>query len=765
MRPRPSQWSPASGRSTARSPFASPEWSVDRVRSLLLWLGAALPAASALTFTAVAWSHLGDGGRALLLIGVTTVSVGSALGLVRRLPATAEAFTALSIALAVIDWLALRRAGIAAGTSGTAWWAIGTLTVSTFAFALGRAVGRRTTRVAIALLVPLSLELVVATVAGAAWSGALLSSLIAGAIAPAWRWLQRRPEYAPARVVLMVHCITMWSLAVGLVATVRAHSLPQSLVPAAVILTLGLAPAALLRSATAPGNFEILATLVCAVVPGALVVAAATTIGPQGLLAWSAAVAAVVVVVAPSLPRRWILPAFIAASIFAAPGLVFGATAALSAITGPLAWLRDAWHGSLDAPARASFAGPRGTTVWRFGWPSVFALGASVVAIAGVATPRRGRDAFIPLTLAVGGVLGVAAMVACLVPVVAGASALTATATATTVLCALPVAAATVDRSRPELGVVLLPVAILPAIAATGWAALTSTASIVVLGVVCFAALFATVIAASEWMRAALGAFSGAVAITLAGVVTRASASGPATAGFAVVVAACVILLVGVHGRRRVFGGAALEVVGVRGLVVGTSIVARQTPWLAGALTVTVPVLLAAAARVDRRAVYSVAAGTAALGATWAWLAVAQVGVVEAYTAPAAVLALGVGLLQWRRGPARSWIALAPPIVLALGPTLVLGIARDDGVRNIVSAVMAFAIVGIGAWHPLQAPLVLGSVALLTLALDTFGPAVARLPRWLSLAIIGVLLMWIGATFEKRRDGARRATRALLDLG
>ncbi len=90
------------------------------MRSLLLWVGAALLAASALTFTAVAWAHLGDGGRALLLVGVTVLSVGSALGLARRLPATAEAFTALSIALALIDWLALRRAGIAVRFLGQA---------------------------------------------------------------------------------------------------------------------------------------------------------------------------------------------------------------------------------------------------------------------------------------------------------------------------------------------------------------------------------------------------------------------------------------------------------------------------------------------------------------------------------------------------------------------------------------------------------------------------------------------------------------------
>ena len=34
------------------------------------------------------------------------------------------------------------------------------------------------------------------------------------------------------------------------------------------------------------------------------------------------------------------------------------------------------------------------------------------------------------------------------------------------------------------------------------------------------------------------------------------------------------------------------------------------------------------------------------------------------FTAPAAVVALAVGVFEWRRGPARSWLALGP----AIGP-------------------------------------------------------------------------------------------------
>ena len=192
-------------------PPGAPEWTVDRVRSLLLWVGAALLAASALTFTAVAWSHLGDGGRAALLATVTGVFTGLALALRRRLPASAEAFTALSIALALIDWQALRRAGLTSGNSTSASWAIGTGVVAGFAFVLGRAVRARSSRVAIAILLPLSLELFVGTVANAAWSGALGLAIIAAGMVVGARVVSDRDRLVQG--TLELHAFVTWSLA------------------------------------------------------------------------------------------------------------------------------------------------------------------------------------------------------------------------------------------------------------------------------------------------------------------------------------------------------------------------------------------------------------------------------------------------------------------------------------------------------------------------------------------------------------------------
>ena len=180
-------------------------------------------------------------------------------------------------------------------------------------------------------------------------------------------------------------------------------------------------------------------------------------------------------------------------------------------------------------------------------------------------------------------------------------------------------------------------------------------------------------------------------------------------------------------------------------------------------LTALVPVLLLAALRRERATLYGIGAVLAAVGATWAWLATAHVGVVEAYTVPAAAGALAIGLIGWRTGPARSWLTLGPAIALLLGPT-VASPSRPTTRHAPIAAVVAFAIVVAGALETAPGPARVGigrSGPRGRHVRPRCGPA----PRWLPLAIVGVLLMWVGATFERRRDGARRATERLMHFG
>ena len=104
-------------------------------------------------------------------------------------------------------------------------------------------------------------------------------------------------------------------------------------------------------------------------------------------------------------------------------------------------------------------------------------------------------------------------------------------------------------------------------------------------------------------------------------------------------------------------------------------------------------------------------------------------------------------------------------MVLGIGPTLAIGIADDDPVRLVVSAVLSTAAVLVGALRRLQAPLCLGAAALIALGIDQWGDDLVRMPRWITLGVAGMVLMWIGATFEHRRRNWRRASEVIAHFG
>jgi hypothetical protein len=95
----------------------APESRPEVVRDVFLWLGSALVAVAALIFALFAWRRLGDTGRAGLLFATTFLAAGGAWALLKRLPATAEALGGLTLALFLVDWFVLRKAGVGGGRS------------------------------------------------------------------------------------------------------------------------------------------------------------------------------------------------------------------------------------------------------------------------------------------------------------------------------------------------------------------------------------------------------------------------------------------------------------------------------------------------------------------------------------------------------------------------------------------------------------------------------------------------------------------------
>jgi uncharacterized membrane protein len=101
----------------------------------------------------------------------------------------------------------------------------------------------------------------------------------------------------------------------------------------------------------------------------------------------------------------------------------------------------------------------------------------------------------------------------------------------------------------------------------------------------------------------------------------------------------------------------------------------------------------------------------------------------------------------------------APALVLLLGPSLVLALAgQQPGSRLTAVVVVAAAALIDAARRRRQGGLVVASTALAVVAVQALGPSVRTLPAWSVMAACGVLLLWVGFTWERRRDQARHAT-------
>jgi hypothetical protein len=132
------------------------------------------------------------------------------------------------------------------------------------------------------------------------------------------------------------------------------------------------------------------------------------------------------------------------------------------------------------------------------------------------------------------------------------------------------------------------------------------------------------------------------------------------------------------------------------------------------------------------------------------------VATAEAYTLPAAAGLLVVALPRLRAG-APSWTAEGPATAVAVVPSAFLAVADPTALRLVlvVAAAAAFTVVGTLAHR--QAPFVVGTASLAGVVIGRLSPYAPLLPRWLTLGTAGLLLLVLGATYERRRQQAREA--------
>jgi hypothetical protein len=128
----------------------------------------------------------------------------------------------------------------------------------------------------------------------------------------------------------------------------------------------------------------------------------------------------------------------------------------------------------------------------------------------------------------------------------------------------------------------------------------------------------------------------------------------------------------------------------------------------------------------------------------------------EAYTLPAAAGLLVVALPRIRAG-ARSWTAEGAGLLVALAPSAMVVVAEPTALRLVLVVVAAAAVTVAGTLTHRQAPFVVGATVLVLVVVGRLGPYAPLLPRWITLGAAGLLLLVVGATYERRRQQAREA--------
>jgi hypothetical protein len=742
------------------------------VRDVLLWVGGLLLAIAALTFAAFAWQRLDDGGRAALLVFTTVASVAGAFGLRRRLAATAEVFASLGVVLFLVDWLALRRAGAGESMELSSWWAIGAALAAAGSLGLGRWFA--TTRLLMAVAGSAAAFLALASTAGtAATASGGLSIIGVGAVGASraaryFRW------YGSAASFVVAAILPVTAAGIAVVAgLVDARGGTIGLALAAALVGATPAAGAALRTTSNRARDGLIATSTVAVVAGAAVALSTQVDGPS-LAAVVAATTGGVAAVATFGPRAVRRGAFFGSTVALAVAAAFSFEAVMVAVGGPLASLGDAWAhepsasalSMLDALAEQQRAA-RAALVSIAVVVAVALLAAAPSSSARLRTsrsrdeqqaPREPHVTGAPLLAAIAAAIAVA-----LVPLTFDAN--LATASAVTALPAVGAVALVgpVARRRQRGGAAVEGLAISAAallVPATGWSLATEATTLLL----CAGLLTAT--AAAMWLspsrtvaRQLAGAGAGVSFVALS--VSAAMSAGAAwtEAGIVAVVASGVVMAAAtLWADERDGDGVLAEVVASAGLFVGMALAVGDRTHGAIACTLLVPAFAVAGTRAGRRG-YLVAASLAAVFATWAWLLAADVRLLEAYTLPAALGALVAGqVVAHGHRDASSWLVYAPGLLIAFLPSLALVVADDLLARAVALGAAAVAVAWLGAHFRLQAPLLIGVGSVVGLGLDTLGPIAGDLPRWLTIAIVGAVLVWFGATAD-RRITQLRATR------
>ncbi|MFE6646363.1 SCO7613 C-terminal domain-containing membrane protein [Nocardioides sp. NPDC057772] len=181
-------------------------------------------------------------------------------------------------------------------------------------------------------------------------------------------------------------------------------------------------------------------------------------------------------------------------------------------------------------------------------------------------------------------------------------------------------------------------------------------------------------------------------------------------------------------------------------------------PWLSILLILAAAGVSAhAIARSERRWLgwVGLSLGTIAL---WIRLVDTSVTTWESYTLPPAIALIAYGVVKLRLDrEVASLPVLGPGVFLALVPSVPAALQDPVSMRTAVLGIACLAFIIGGAWLRWAAPLIGGALVASVLALAQM-PSAESLRQWWVLGAAGLLLLFLGITWEARLHDLRRAT-------
>lgn len=708
-----------------------PEVSTGTAKNVLLILGGLLLTVAAAVFTVVSWGQLGIGGRAAVLAAFTALVMLAPVVLIRRrLTATAETMAGFAVALLLLDGYAARRVGLL----GVDSLDVSHYTAGVFGLtALILVAYARVTRLRGPAPVAVVLAQPVLPLLTGDWSETWLVAMLVATAALDVVLVRHGRGAVRATAASTGSGVAVLALLGGVPYALGSPSVGQALVRSvplvALVLLGGWVTWLLARHGDA--EREIWASVVAVgtaltliAVPAALAQPVLDGPGTDWRPLAYLVPALGVVLAAGRLPWRRVRPAVMGTGWLVAllttltvlPRLVV-------TLAAPFAWLDVLWTGTWNGREWPPFDMASPVDVVVLAVPATAFLAAAVRGAGGWPTAAgRGAGGWL-VKAATAGALAAGALVIVVAPQAFGMPYPVATAVQAALAVALAVAA---TRGRTPW-----------------WAAACA------------------LVAAPVSVRAAAYAFGSEPATLIVLPILAAAAAAMALSArlkelrlWAVGFAALFL------GLEAVAAGFSL---GARVLVAGSVGFA-----VAGVLVLLMSLWSGSAGRVGGNGL-RYAGAVLLLLASWLRLGADEVTVVEAYTVPCSLVLLGSGWWRRRGAAVSSWAAYGTGLSFTMLPSLVAVYSDTEWRRSLVLGVLALAVLLAGVRFKLQAPTSIGAVVVAGVVVRELAPYVSEMflavPRWVPIAVGGLLLVVVGATFEARMRDLRRLRDTLATMG